>query len=311
MRAADSEGLWNKVPSASSGQSGSDLQYMSEGIMDSPGRVDRAELNVFFWEGVAGRIFCVEHGPPAGIDTKGVVVLMPPFAEEMNKSRRLISMQARELARIGFRTIVPDLFGTGDSEGEFGDASWNIWVQDLQSLAIWVGDSFRSRVTLWGVRFGSLLIPPVLERILDKTDRLILWNPMNDGAQFSRDLFRLARAGNLVGTHEGKPGEKRGGTRLETEKWEIGGYEIPRNLVEAAEQIKLEALGNVGIETLWAEVVRSTGLPPPKRTREVLEALSDSSMAISHIRIEGDLYWGTSEITVIPKLVRETTDWMG
>jgi exosortase A-associated hydrolase 2 len=284
---------------------------MVTSTLTMPEPAHRPRLEAYYREGVAGKIFCVEHGPPAGADTKGVVVLIPPFGEEMNKSRRLISLQAREFANIGFHTIVPDLFGTGDSEGEFGEASWDIWVQDLEALVRWANHSFRAKVTLWGVRFGSLLIPPVLERILDKADRLVFWNPMNDGAQFSRELFRLARAGNLVGTHEGKPGEKGGGTALESEKWEIGGYEIPRNLAEAAKRIRMEDLSNVGIGVLWAEVVRSTGLPPPKRTRDVLEVLSDSSMAISHVRIQGDLYWGTSEITVIPKLVRETTDWMG
>jgi hypothetical protein len=47
---------------------------------------------------------------------------VPPFAEEMNKSRRMIAEVGRRLEGSGVGMLLVDLFGTGDSEGEFAQA---------------------------------------------------------------------------------------------------------------------------------------------------------------------------------------------
>ena len=50
----------------------------------------------------------------------------------MNKARRQAAIQARALASDGFSVLVPDLFGTGDSDGELRDARWETWLDDLE-----------------------------------------------------------------------------------------------------------------------------------------------------------------------------------
>jgi len=42
--------------------------------------------------------FCLLHRPPAGTPARAAVVVAPPFAEELNKSRRMIALTARQLA---------------------------------------------------------------------------------------------------------------------------------------------------------------------------------------------------------------------
>ena len=49
----------------------------------------------------------------------------------MNKSRRMAALQARAFAEMGFGVLQIDLFGCGDSSGDFSDARWDIWKQDL------------------------------------------------------------------------------------------------------------------------------------------------------------------------------------
>ncbi len=49
----------------------------------------------------------------------------------MNKSRRMAALQARAFAAMGFGVLQIDLFGCGDSSGDFSDARWDIWKQDL------------------------------------------------------------------------------------------------------------------------------------------------------------------------------------
>ena len=49
----------------------------------------------FFLEAKPGRRFCLYH-PPQGED-RGAVLHVPAHAEEMNKSRRMVALQARRL----------------------------------------------------------------------------------------------------------------------------------------------------------------------------------------------------------------------
>jgi len=75
----------------------------------------------FFLDGPAGRIFAILR---AASDARHAVLIIPPFGEEMNKSRRQFTEVAQRLVGNGFAVLVVDLYGTGDSEGEFSEASW-------------------------------------------------------------------------------------------------------------------------------------------------------------------------------------------
>ena len=64
----------------------------------------------------------------------------PPFAEELNKSRRMVSMQARQFCHTAYAVLIVDLFGTGDSEGNFGDTDWEILQNDMCVALRWLQD---------------------------------------------------------------------------------------------------------------------------------------------------------------------------
>tara|TARA_B110000238_G_C16067394_1_gene413366 strand:- start:879 stop:1052 length:174 start_codon:yes stop_codon:yes gene_type:complete len=49
------------------------------------------------------------------------VIFVPPFAEEMNRSKRMYVLFARLLADAGIKSICFDFAGTGDSSGEWSD----------------------------------------------------------------------------------------------------------------------------------------------------------------------------------------------
>jgi len=76
----------------------------------------------FFLPASRGERFCIFH--PAAGALRGAVLYLHPFAEEMNKSRRMAALQSRMLAARGIAVLQIDLFGCGDSSGDFGDASW-------------------------------------------------------------------------------------------------------------------------------------------------------------------------------------------
>jgi len=77
--------------------------------------LDSQYMNSYFISGSVGPCFVSVYLPKTPATCW--VLHFPPFAEEMNKCRAMVSAQARELANIGVAVVVPDLYGTGDSAG--------------------------------------------------------------------------------------------------------------------------------------------------------------------------------------------------
>ncbi len=55
-------------------------------------------MEVFFLQGAQGQLFSVYHPSSLSGPARGGLVYLPPFAEEMNRARRMAALQARRLA---------------------------------------------------------------------------------------------------------------------------------------------------------------------------------------------------------------------
>ena len=74
--------------------------------------------------GAQGPLCAWYYSPAPGLAPRGDVLVLPAFAEEMNRCRAMVALQARAWSAQGVGTLVVDGFGTGDSAGEFADATW-------------------------------------------------------------------------------------------------------------------------------------------------------------------------------------------
>ena len=119
------------------------------------------------------------------------IVHIPAFAEEMNKSRHMVSMQARAFADQGYSVLVFDLWGTGDSQGEFSEATLEIWLNNIQSVLLWLQDKGYQSIHLWGLRSGVLLAMDYVHKYDSCIDQLICWQPVLNGEQFVMQFLRL------------------------------------------------------------------------------------------------------------------------
>lgn len=121
------------------------------------------------------------------------ILCVPPLAEELNCSRRHIALQCEQLCEAGFDSYIMDYYGTGDSEGEFSEASLEIWQQDIDAAYCWVKQQGYKRIVLWGVRFGAILIARYLsDKPADGSLRsLLFWQPVEQGQQIIRAMTRL------------------------------------------------------------------------------------------------------------------------
>ena len=60
---------------------------------------------------------------------------------------------------MGFGVLQIDLFGCGDSSGDFSDARWDIWKQDIAAAREWLEERISAPVSLWGPAPGRAARP--------------------------------------------------------------------------------------------------------------------------------------------------------
>ena len=146
-------------------------------------------------------LFVVIHLPAVDSWPSHWVLHCPAFAEEMNKSRKMVMDQARAFAEQGVGVLLPDLWGTGDSPGEFSDADWMVWRRNLMQILVWLKQQGSQTVTLWGLRLGCLLAQDIQQdwqADWPHLRQLLYWQPLLNGKQAVTQFLRLRLASGLL-----------------------------------------------------------------------------------------------------------------
>jgi len=247
-----------------------------------------------------GQLFCLAT-PSTG---HGCVVVAAPFAEEMNKCRRMFTLLGQDLAADGISLVVVDLHGTGESEGDFADARWEIWRSDLADACQWARSRGDTRIALLGVRLGALLAVDLAHRGELKVDHLLFWQPALSGQQHMNQFLRLKLAAGLRQSAATKETTTTLRERLARgERLEVAGYELAADLVAAIDGLDGAQLASQALPPIdWMEV--STSEPPallPASERTLIKWRDSSVKVRSHVT-SGEAFWALQEITVAPAL---------
>lgn len=261
----------------------------------------------FFLKAETGQRFCLFH-PPLG-ECRGAVLYVHPFGEEMNKSRRMAALQARDLAARGYGVLLLDLFGCGDSSDEFSDARWDIWKTDLALGHQWLQTRLGHPVSLWGLRLGALLALDYARDATDAVALLVLWQPVHSGATFLTQFLRLRIAGDMLADSQ----EKSGGTRVlrealhAGEMLEVAGYELAPALADAIDALDAIALAHPYCPVHWIEAISANGRPLSPAATRVTEAWSNNGVDLHVHLVTCAPFWATQEITECAVLVTATS----
>src|SRR5690606_21476775 len=199
--------------------------------------------------------FCMLHAPATRDRVHGGCVFVAPFGEEMNKSRRMAGMQARALASQGVAVLQMDLYGCGDSSGDFRDARMETWLRDIVAAVDWMHAQKLGPVRLWGLRLGALMAARVAAEMRPGgLQALLLWQPVASGKTHLAQFLRVGVAAEMLSAPEARAqGSLR--KRLQAgECVEVGGYEITPALAEGMEELVMPQAGTLDIPLDWFEL---------------------------------------------------------
>jgi exosortase A-associated hydrolase 2 len=265
----------------------------------------------FFLETTTGKRFCLYHAPGADIECLGVFIYIHPFGDEMNKSRHMAALQARAFARTGFGVLQIDLYGCGDSEGDFGDAQWNIWKNDLVFACDWIRSRTSAPINLWGLRLGALLALDFASEYEKVLGKMILWQPIVDGASFLNQFLRLRIASEMF-SNAGGP-EMATGTKalrqhlMNGESLEVAGYELSPHLAAAIEKCKAADLAVQTRGVHWFEIVAERGRSISPAGMKVVNQWNLHGVKAHVHTVHGPPFWATQEISECAELIAETS----
>ncbi len=273
--------------------------------------VDALPLLPFFLPASGGQRYCLLHLPPPGRNPRGGILYVHPFAEELNKSRHVAAAQARAFAALGYSVLQIDLFGCGDSSGDFGEARWDIWHNDLHLACAWLAQRVDGPLTIWGLRLGALLALDFASRAPLPLARLLLWQPETDGRRSIDRFLRLRLATSmLAGGMREAPGHARAAL-AQGESVEVAGYLLAPELALAIDGASAAAL-LPSLPVYWldyqAPEYAVAPLPP-------LALHWREQGAAVHVASFGDgPFWHSGELLACPQLLAATRtvcrDWL-
>jgi exosortase A-associated hydrolase 2 len=259
----------------------------------------RAPAENFFLPAAPGRRYCLYH-PPHG-PVRAALLYVAPFGEEMNRTRRAAALQARELAAHGCAVLQLDLYGCGDSDGEFGAARWDIWKQDLALAHAWLAARSGCAVGLWGVRLGALLALDYARTAALPVAHFVLWQPVLRGAVYLNQLLRVRLAADMLAGAQGND-SRRLREALRSAAQEIGGYELAPALADAIESVDAAGLGVPGAPLHWFEVVSAPDRPAPPPALQLADAWRTRGAMVGLHAVPDQPCWATQEIAECPQL---------
>ena len=268
--------------------------------------LEQSKISPFFQDAINGARFCILHTPPEGVPLRDALVFVPPFAEEMNKVRRVAALQARAFALRGVAVLQVDLFGTGDSSGDFSDATWEIWREDVRSARVWIKEKLGVRCGLWGVRLGAMLATEIASMESDVSS-LVLWQPVVSGEAYIAQFLRLKTVGAMfkgVG-HEKEATDPR--RQLATEGMtEVAGYGLHATLVREISEHRLESFIPKSERVLWFEISTNPNQELSPVTRRISEKWRVERVQVDTRMVTTEPFWSTVETAQCPELIQAT-----
>jgi exosortase A-associated hydrolase 2 len=256
----------------------------------------------------SGTLFTLKISP--NNKTNKIILIIPPFAEEMNKSRRMMSTLLATAARDDITGYLFDLYGTGDSEGDFCDATWQRWLDNVFEMIVHCCKTQGVKsLSIVAIRSGALLLNDLINRDSSRLTTYLkdihYWCPVINSAQFVNQLFRVCLASNML-KKNAKSTIAELFQLLEEDGWiDIAGYRLNSELVRSIKEAN-EYVSDTNVEArfFFYELTKS-GVRSPAFLNYI-KRIEDEHVSVTSKSITGLPFWNSQEISINNELIDET-----
>ena len=226
----------------------------------------------FFFRNGQYQLFGILHRPANSVARgQGFVFCHPCFEEKLWAHRVFVTL-ARELTADGYHVLRFDYMGHGDSDGDFTHSTIGSRLSDLACainlLRQEIGND--ARVGLLGLRLGATLAAVHAESDA-KIARLVLWDPIIDGAPYMQEvlLSNLATQSavhkQIRFTRDDLVAQMRSGNTVNIE-----GYELSHELFDETTRLQISEDRKYNGPTLIVQIGRNN--QKPKKNLELLSS---------------------------------------
>ena len=239
---------------------------------------------------------------------KAHIVYVPPFGEEMNRCRALVSQQARGFAESGYSCTIIDFYGSGDSEGELRDASLAIWQGNIRLTLETLQRETPAPVILWGLRLGALIAMDFAAKSTIDIQNIILWQPVVSPERYVTQILRQ-RVAALVGKDLAPETTSQIRKKLsDGECVEISGYTVGGVLIQDIENLSLAGMTALcSGKVHWLEHVSEPGAAPTGATLKAVEKLRGLKNDVVVHPFTGPQVWQLHKRDALPELISVTS----
>ena len=218
----------------------------------------------------------------------------------------MVALQARAFAQAGFGVLQIDLYGCGDSSGDFAQARWDIWLGDLARAWQWLEQRHTAPSHLWGLRLGALLALEFARQV--RPQGLILWHPTISGRAHLNQFARLQSAARMFTS-----------APAAEQNTEIAGYRMSSSLADTIGQLDAASLTprcpvqwlelNAPPQDAAAEYARAAGqsdaiLQPASAL--VIDCWREDGAQVHAQAVHGEPFWLTPEASISTALLAAT-----
>jgi len=267
----------------------------------------------FYFGSDSKPLFGIHQSPSARVRAGHGVVLCYPFGREYVRAHRSFRQLAVLLTRSGVDVLRFDYFGTGDSGGGSEDRLPSLWMENIVQAA----EELRRRssaefVSLLGLRLGATLASSIAVTA-DDIENLVLWDPVLNGANYSRELQenQYARLSEAIEELPVDPSSYRRARDKARTVSAVDSYEAAGFRVSAGFRRELESLDLVSGEAPAANRILLLETTESKESAELESHLAgrSRSFVVNHQRTR-PVWQGAHDATVPGEVLRTLASWL-
>jgi len=262
-----------------------------------------------YWLRFGNRVLFVGHHRTD--DTRrasGTFIFCGPFAEEKNKSQRLLVDTARAFSATGFNVLRLDYAGTGDSPGDFVDATMETRLQDVLDAIVYCRNVLgESNVGLLGLRLGGALAALAAEKA--DVRWLVLLSPVADVRKHFSLALRGKRIKEMLTAGTGAAALGKESCRAEPGIFDLDGFPITPHL--HAEMQRFDVIGRI-LHYRGPLAVIHASLNPrvPKDVQALRDRYSAIGASVSFATVYAEPFWNMHSVPPFERIIDTVTAWL-